>query len=147
MKLRRRDAKAAVAQLKEESSISSCSFSVYDNDEGSHQALGGTKRKRKTERDLSYLRKELRKEFLWSREKILAISEKLNLAETQVYKWWWDQTRKRQRQIQNQNRASKMKTSVHESSDEESSSAMIYFPSTDEFGGYSSRLRLQSCFQ
>ncbi len=55
----------------------------------------GTKRKRKTEKDLSFLRKELKKEFLWSREKIIAISERLNLAETQVYKWWWDQTRKR----------------------------------------------------
>jgi hypothetical protein len=57
----------------------------------------GTRRKRKTERDLNYLRKELKKEFLWSREKIILISDKLNLAETQVYKWWWDQTRKRQR--------------------------------------------------
>ena len=28
------------------------------------------KRKRKSERDLSYLRTELKKEFLWSREKI-----------------------------------------------------------------------------
>jgi len=42
----------------------------------------GTKRKRKTERDLNFLKKELKKEFLWSREKIIAISEKLNLAET-----------------------------------------------------------------
>ena len=31
----------------------------------------GTRRKRKTERDLNYLRKELKKEFLWSREKII----------------------------------------------------------------------------
>jgi hypothetical protein len=29
-----------------------------------------------------YLRKELRKEFLWSREKIIDISEHLGLAET-----------------------------------------------------------------
>jgi hypothetical protein len=45
-------------------------------------SLLGTKRKRKTERDLNFLKKELKKEFLWSREKIIAISEKLNLAET-----------------------------------------------------------------
>lgn len=65
----------------------------------SENGNAGIRRKRKTERDLNYLRKELKKEFLWSREKIIQISEKLNLAETQVYKWWWDQTRKRQKQI------------------------------------------------
>jgi hypothetical protein len=64
----------------------------FENDDASENislnALG--KRKRKSERDLSYLRKELKKEFLWSREKIIEISEYLGLAETQVYKWWWD---------------------------------------------------------
>lgn len=59
----------------------------------------GGKRKRKSEKDLVYLRKELKKEFLWSREKIIQISEKLDLAETQIYKWWWDQTRKRQKKF------------------------------------------------
>jgi hypothetical protein len=48
----------------------------------SESGNAGTRRKRKTERDLNYLRKELKKEFLWSRDKIIQISEKLNLAET-----------------------------------------------------------------
>ena len=48
----------------------------------SSSGLIGTKRKRKAEKDIIYLKKELKKEFLWSREKIIAISEKLNLAET-----------------------------------------------------------------
>lgn len=37
----------------------------------SESGNNGTRRKRKTERDLNYLRKELKKEFLWSREKII----------------------------------------------------------------------------
>jgi DNA invertase Pin-like site-specific DNA recombinase len=53
------------------------------------------KRKRKSERDLSYLRNELKKDFLWSRGKIEEIARTLNMSDTQVYKWWWDQTRKR----------------------------------------------------
>jgi transposase-like protein len=48
------------------------------------------------------LRGELKKEFLWSREKIEEVAKKLNMNETQVYKWWWDQTRKRQKLMSNQ---------------------------------------------
>jgi len=55
------------------------------------------KRKRKSERELSYLRAELKKEFLWSREKIERIAQHIGIHETQVYKWWWDQTKKRQK--------------------------------------------------
>src|SRR3954469_16184005 len=58
------------------------------------------KRKRKTERDLTVLREELKKELMWSREKITALSERLGLNETQIYKWWWDQTRKRAKRLQ-----------------------------------------------
>ncbi len=58
------------------------------------------KRKRKTERDLTVLREELKKELMWSRDKISALSERLGLNETQIYKWWWDQTRKRAKRLQ-----------------------------------------------
>ncbi len=44
----------------------------------------------------------MKKEFLWSREKIEEVAKKLNMNETQVYKWWWDQTRKRQKLMSNQ---------------------------------------------
>ena len=37
----------------------------------SSSELAGGRRKRKSERDLTYLKKELKKEFLWSREKII----------------------------------------------------------------------------
>jgi transposase-like protein len=37
---------------------------------------------------------------MWSREKITALSERLGLNETQIYKWWWDQTRKRAKRLQ-----------------------------------------------
>jgi len=63
-----------------------------------------SRRKRKSDLDVSHLKEELGKEFLWSCEKIMSISEDLNLAETQVYKWWWDQTRKRQKLARNSNR-------------------------------------------
>jgi hypothetical protein len=108
------------------------------------QAAAGGRRKRKSERDLSYLRKELKKEFLWSREKIIKISDKLNLAETQVYKWWWDQTRKRQKRHINES-ATAMSSAAFDAEDKENAGGLVLFPSTDEFGGYSSRLRLQSC--
>lgn len=57
------------------------------------------KRKRKSERELSYLRDELKKEIMWSREKITDLSTKLSMSETQIYKWWWDQTRKRAKRL------------------------------------------------
>ena len=74
---------------KSSSSFDDSEVELSDFSEDSSQKRGrgtssllGTKRKRKTERDLNFLKKELKKEFLWSREKIIAISEKLNLAET-----------------------------------------------------------------
>lgn len=48
------------------------------------------KRKRKSERDLTVLREELKKELMWSRDKISQLSERLSMSETQIYKWWWD---------------------------------------------------------
>ena len=39
---------------------------------------------------------------LWSREKITGIAEKSGMSETQIYKWWWDQTRKRVKKIKNE---------------------------------------------
>jgi hypothetical protein len=99
------------------------------------------RRKRKSERDLAFLRKELKKEFLWSREKIIEISDRLNLAETQVYKWWWDQTRKRQKKLLSD--TSKVTGAL--GAPIGLPNQQMLFPTTDEFGGYSSRLRLLTC--
>lgn len=59
----------------------------------------GQKRKRKTERELRILRQELRKNLMWTRESIKQMRIKYEseffMTEQQIYKWWWDQTRKR----------------------------------------------------
>ena len=36
---------------------------------------------------------------LWSREKITEIAGNTGMSETQIYKWWWDQTRKRVKKL------------------------------------------------
>ena len=36
---------------------------------------------------------------MWSREKIIEIAERTGMTETQIYKWWWDQTRKRVKRL------------------------------------------------
>merc|ERR1711939_1184725 len=57
------------------------------------------KRKRKTERELKILRAELKKDVMWTRESIKVMRSKyesdFSMSEQQIYKWWWDQTRKR----------------------------------------------------
>ena len=55
------------------------------------KAKPGQKRKRKTEKQLACLQAELRgNNLLWSRQKIVEISERTGMSETQIYKWWWD---------------------------------------------------------
>jgi len=57
------------------------------------------KRKRKTERELKILRTELKRNLMWTRDSIKSMREKyaadFQMTEQQIYKWWWDQTRKR----------------------------------------------------
>ena len=36
---------------------------------------------------------------MWNREKILDIAERTGMTETRIYKWWWDQTRKRVKRL------------------------------------------------
>ena len=59
------------------------------------------KRKRKTERELYLLRSELRKNSMWTRDSIKKLrarhAKDFYMTEQQIYKWWWDQTRKRTR--------------------------------------------------
>ena len=65
------------------------------------------KRKRKTEKQLSILQNELRgSNLLWSRQKIIEIAERTGMTETQIYKWWWDQTRKRVKRLKINNQIS-----------------------------------------
>ena len=90
------------------------------------------KRKRKTERELYLLRSELRKNAMWTRDSIKKLrcrhAKDFYMTEQQIYKWWWDQTRKRTR---------KGVKAAEELPDQ----AVVSFQ--DEFGGYSSRLRVK----
>ena len=57
-------------------------------------------RKRKTEKQLSILQTEIRSgDPLWSKAKIEQLSQVTGMGETSIYKWWWDQTRKRVKRL------------------------------------------------
>lgn len=117
----------------------------------------GQKRKRKTERELRILRQELRKNVMWTRDSIKQMRIKYEseffMTEQQIYKWWWDQTRKRSKKA-----VRKAKGSGHfkDNKDEEDDSCFggnssspnedgeMIVSFQDEFGGYSSRLRIDS---
>ena len=60
----------------------------------------GNKRRRKTEKQLSVLQSELQgANVMWNRDKINDIAQRTGMTETQIYKWWWDQTRKRVKRL------------------------------------------------
>lgn len=53
------------------------------------------KRKRKSNGQLKVLKLELEKESFWDKEKITQVSLTTGLSESQVYKWFWDQKKKK----------------------------------------------------
>mmetsp|Transcript_64315 Transcript_64315/g.73834 ORF Transcript_64315/g.73834 Transcript_64315/m.73834 type:complete len:462 (+) Transcript_64315:603-1988(+) len=53
------------------------------------------KRKRKSPEQLNFLAVEFEKNPYWSKEKTMMLADKTGLSEAQVYKWSWDQRRKR----------------------------------------------------
>lgn len=53
------------------------------------------KRKRKSNTQLRVLKQELEKEAFWDKEKISQVSKLTGLSESQVYKWFWDQKKKK----------------------------------------------------
>lgn len=61
------------------------------------------KRKRKTEREIKILRSELKRNVMWTRESIKVMrakyADEFSMSEQQIYKWWWDQTRKRSKKV------------------------------------------------
>jgi len=93
---------------------------------------------------------------MWTRESIKQMRVKYEseffMTEQQIYKWWWDQTRKRSKKAI---RKTKGSTSYGKDVDDEhhyegnSSSpntedGEMIVSFQDEFGGYSSRLRIDS---
>lgn len=127
---------------------------VYDID-SKYTAQNGQcqKRKRKTERELKILRSELRKNLMWTRESIKQMRIKYQseffMTEQQIYKWWWDQTRKRSKKaVRKQKSYGKDFEMDCEDKNEENGSSVneeegeMIVSFQDEFGGYCSRLRI-----
>ena len=72
-----------------------------ENVNASEKVIG--KRKRKTEREIKILRSELKRNVMWTRESIKVMranyADEFSMSEQQIYKWWWDQTRKRSKKV------------------------------------------------
>ena len=72
-----------------------------ENGNASDKVIG--KRKRKTEREIKILRSELKRNVMWTRESIKVMranyADEFSMSEQQIYKWWWDQTRKRSKKV------------------------------------------------
>lgn len=79
---------------------------------------------------------------MWTRDSIKQMRKRyesdFSMSEQQIYKWWWDQTRKRSKKSDTKKGASEPTNEVMEQDDD----LLISFQ--DEFGGYSSRLRLSA---
>lgn len=79
---------------------------------------------------------------MWTRESIKVMranyADEFSMSEQQIYKWWWDQTRKRSKKVDTQ-----LNTGVETLQDNlQGMSPDLLVSFQDEFGGYSSRLRL-----
>jgi hypothetical protein len=80
---------------------------------------------------------------MWTRDSIKVMRAKyecdFEMSEQQIYKWWWDQTRKRSKKA-----TKKSVESDQENCDPEPLKPCDEFLVSfqDEFGGYSSRLRI-----
>ena len=73
----------------------------------------GTKRRRKTSEQIRILHEYFMRDPCWSKETVDEVVRVSKLSEAQVYKWGWDQKKKRGETDQG------------------------FYPRTDEFGGYS----------
>lgn len=90
---------------------------------------------------------------MWTRDSIkkmrIMYESEFFMTEQQIYKWWWDQTRKRSRKAIKKSKRSLSKAKDQDellysgnSSSIEEGEMLVSFQ--DEFGGYSSRLRINS---
>jgi len=103
----------------------------------------GRNRQRKNIVDLEILKAELEKDLIWDKDKIKEISRKVELDQAQIYKWWWDQTRKMQkREKEREKLVQVLDMQKKEGLKENSDPQLLTLPTHDEFGGYCSRLRI-----
>jgi hypothetical protein len=82
---------------------------------------------------------------MWTRESIKVMRSKyekdFQMSEQQIYKWWWDQTRKRAKKTRCKQDSDMENQDPYQS--KEGDEFLVSFQ--DEFGGYSSRLRINQC--
>ena len=78
---------------------------------------------------------------MWTRDSIKIMRAKyekdFEMSEQQIYKWWWDQTRKRSKKTMVKEQDSEQENLAPEPAKED---CLVSFQ--NEFGGYSSRLRI-----
>lgn len=67
---------------------------LMSSDNGAYERII-RKRKRKSGEQLKTLMREFDRNPNWSKETLLEVSRKTGLSEAQVYKWGWDQKRKK----------------------------------------------------
>lgn len=82
---------------------------------------------------------------MWTRESIKTMRNKyekdFEMSEQQIYKWWWDQTRKRSKKAGGKKEEEQEIVEKEQNTRQDENGMLVSFQ--DEFGGYSSRLRLQ----
>jgi len=112
---------------------------VEDESEELEGSSKGRNRQRKNQADLEVLKAELAKEVIWDKAKIKEISQRVELDQAQIYKWWWDQTRKMQRRAKERTQVEALQ---RKRGLENVDPQLLTLPTHDEFGGYCSRLRI-----
>ena len=83
---------------------------------------------------------------MWTRESIKQMrklyEEDFSMSEQQIYKWWWDQTRKRTKKNDSKKGGQKYNEELENGEEQTNEDDELLISFQDEFGGYSSRLRL-----
>jgi len=87
---------------------------------------------------------------MWTRESIKQMrklyEEDFSMSEQEIYKWWWDQTRKRTKKNDTK-KGQKYNEELENGEEQTNEDDELLISFQDEFGGYSSRLRLNGSGQ
>lgn len=81
-------------ERREETGIYGTPDSEWDESDSKNEDI--RKRRRKNNAQLKILKSEYKEGDCWSKEKISALSRVTGLSESQVYKWCWDQKKKKE---------------------------------------------------
>jgi hypothetical protein len=86
-------------ERREETGIYGSPESEWDESDSKNEDI--RKRRRKNNAQLKILKSEYKEGDCWSKEKISALSRITGLSESQVYKWCWDQKKKKEEGVKN----------------------------------------------